>query len=60
MKKTRFAAVIAFGLKVLGVDALPKGEDGLLSLTPEQEAAIQKEFPDEKFEQFKKIFPKIK
>ena len=54
MKKTRFAAVIAFGLKVLGLDALPKGEDGLLSLTPEQEAAIQKEFPDEKFEQFKK------
>lgn len=54
MKRTRFAAVIAFGLKVLGVDALPKGEDGRLALTPEQEAAMKKEFPDEKFEQFKK------
>lgn len=54
MKRTRFAAVIAFGLKVLGVDALPKGEDGRLALTPEQEEAMKKEFPDEKFEQFKK------
>lgn len=54
MKKQKFAAVIAFGLKVLGLDALPKGEDGLLELKPEQEAAIKKEFPDEKFEQFKK------
>lgn len=54
MKRTRFAAVIAFGLKVLGLDSLPKGEDGRLELTPEQEAAMKKEFPNEKFEQFKK------
>jgi len=37
-----------------GLDALPKGEDVVVYPKEEQEAAIQKEFPDEKFEQFKK------
>ena len=40
MKKTRFAAVIAFGLKVLGLDALPKGEEISLILIFNQTTTI--------------------
>ena len=44
MKKTKFAAVIAFMTSILGKASLPKDEKGVLALTEEEDAKLQQEF----------------
>lgn len=46
MKKQRFAAVIAFMYSMLGIKELPKGEDGKLAFSEEQEKKLQDGFGD--------------
>lgn len=47
MKKQKFAAVIAFFYTILGIKELPKGEDGKLAFTPEQEEKLKEGFSND-------------
>lgn len=49
MKKTKFAAVIAFLYSLVGIKELPKDDSGKLAFTPEQDEKIKEGF-GEKYE----------
>lgn len=59
MKKLKFQSVIAFALKALGLESLPKGEDGKLSLDADQEAVLKSSFTGENFAAFQKVANEI-
>ncbi len=59
MKKLKFQSVIAFALKALGLESLPKGEDGKLSLDADQEAVLKSSFKGENFAAFQKVANEI-
>ncbi len=58
MKKKKFAAVIAFMYSILGIKELPKGEDGNLAFSDDQEKRLQEEFGDN-FEAAKKAAQEV-
>lgn len=47
MKKNKFAAVMAFVYSFLGIKELPKGDDGQLAFTPEQDEKLKEGFGDQ-------------
>ena len=59
MKKLKFQSVIAFAFKALGLESLPKGEDGELSLDADQEAVLKSSFTGENFAAFQKVANEI-
>ncbi|PIE50753.1 MAG: hypothetical protein CSA38_01950 [Flavobacteriales bacterium] len=54
MAKSRVSVAVAFALQVLGLKKLPKGDDGKLALSEDDEAKLKKEF-GENFDKFKKL-----